>query len=411
MQHKGAIMDKRKIGFALAVSALGYFVDVYDIILFTAVRVSSLKSLLLTDDQITTVGIQLINIQLIGMLIGGLTWGILGDKRGRLSILFGSILLYSTATFANAFVTNIECYALLRFIAGFGLAGELGAGITLVNELMPKEKRGYGTMLIATSGVFGGIAGGLVGNLLSWQMAYMLGGLGGFLLFFLRMGVLESGLFTELKKQKNIKKGSLSLLLLSPKLLIKFMKCLIIGVPIWISIGLLMTLAPELGRALNVMGPITAAWAILFFNVGLGFGDLSSSLLSQLLRSRKKAVLLYLTLSLLTVISFLSLQEITPFLFYSFCALLGFSNGYWAIFMMISAEQFGTNLRATVATSAPNFVRGMVIPFSLILSTLKPTFGIILALEWITLFSIMLAFMAIISLRETFARSLDFVEG
>ncbi len=404
-------MDKRKLGFALAVSALGYFVDVYDIILFTAVRVSSLKSLLLTDEQITTVGIQLINIQLIGMLIGGLTWGMLGDKRGRLSILFGSILIYSSATFANAFVTNIETYAILRFIAGFGLAGELGAGITLVNELMSKEKRGYGTMLIATAGVFGGIAGGLTGNLLSWQMAYILGGLGGFLLFFLRMGVLESGLYNHIKEQKNIRKGSLLLLLLSPKLLTKYIKCLIIGVPVWISIGLLMTLAPELGRALNVIGPITAAWAILFFNVGLGLGDLSSSLLSQLLGSRKKAAMVYLTFSLITVITFLSQQEITPFLFYLFCVLLGFSNGYWAIFMMISAEQFGTNLRATVATSTPNFVRGMVIPFSLILSSLKVSFGIIVALEWITIVSILLAFWAISSLRETFATSLDFIES
>lgn len=403
-------MDKQKLGFALAVAALGYFVDVYDIILFTAVRVASLKSLLLTDEQITSVGIQLMNIQLIGMLIGGLTWGMLGDKRGRLSILFGSILIYSSATFANAFVTNIESYALLRFIAGFGLAGELGAGITLVNELMPKEKRGYGTMIIATSGVFGGIAGGLVGNLLSWQTAYILGGVGGFLLFFLRLGVFESGLFNQMKKQAHIKKGSLSLLLLSPKLLIKYLKCLVIGVPVWISIGLFMTLAPEISKALNVTGIITAAWAIMYFNIGLGLGDLSSSLLSQLLGSRKKAAMAYLALSFITVVTFFSLDNMTPSLFYFFCTLLGFSNGYWAIFMMISAEQFGTNLRATVATSAPNFVRGMVIPFSLLLSTLKLNFGLLLALEWITIISLLIAFFAIITLRETFASSLDFVE-
>ncbi len=404
-------MDKKNLWFAITVSALGYFVDVYDIILFSAVRVPSLRALGLAEDQITSVGLHLINLQLIGMLMGGIAWGILGDKRGRLSILFGSIFLYSSATLANAFVNSVEAYGILRFIAGFGLAGEMGAGITLVNELMSKEKRGYGTMIIATSGIFGGIAGGLVGNLLPWQTAYILGGLGGFLLLFLRLGVRESGLFIHIKSQKQVAKGSLLLFLKTPALLSKYLKCLLVGVPFWVFIGLFMALAPEIGKALNVSGPITAGWAILFFNIGLGFGDLTSSILSQILRSRKRAIMVYLSMTFLSVIAFLSLQDVSSNKFYFFCAVLGFGSGSWAIFIMIAAEQFGTNMRATVTASLPNFVRSMGIPFMAILNILKPQFGILFGLSVISMTSILLAFVAICSLKETFASNLDFVEG
>lgn len=403
-------MKKGNLSLVIAVSALGYLVDVYDVIIFTAVRVPSLQSLGLSPDQITSVGLLLINTQLIGMLLGGIFWGILGDKRGRLSTLFGSILLYSVATFANAFVTSVESYALLRFLAGFGLAGELGAGITLVTELMRKEKRGYGTMIIITAGVFGGILGGLVGNFLPWKMAYLLGGLGGFLLFFLRLGVFESKIFIEMKAKAKVKKGSLLMFVLSPKLSVKYLHCLFLGVPVWVSIGLLMTLAPEIGQALHITNPVTAAWAILFFNVGLGMGDLSSSLVSQWLGSRKKAAMIYICASFITVLTFMNLQGVSTQTFYLFCILLGLSNGYWAIFITITAEQFGTNLRSTVTTSAPNLVRGMVIPFSMLIGVLKPSIGLINALTLISIASLCLAFYSILSLRETFSQSMDFVE-
>lgn len=403
-------MNKKALSFAILVSALGYFVDVYDIILFSTVRVPSLRSLGLPEDEITTISLKLINIQLVGMLLGGITWGILGDKKGRLSILFGSILLYSSATLANAFVTNIETYAILRFIAGFGLAGELGGGITLVNELMSKEKRGLGTMIIVTSGIFGGIAGGLIGNFLPWQTAYIIGGLAGFFLLLLRMGVKESTLFNQIKNEKEVSKGNLLLFLKNPALLMKFLKCIAVGAPFWIFIGLFMAFAPELGQALNVSGPITAAWAILYFNIGLGLGDLSSSLLSQILSTRKKVVMIYLTLTSLVVISFLSLKEPSVSLFYFFCAALGLSSGSWALFIMLTTEQFGTNLRATVSASTPNFVRGMVIPFSLVLAFLKPKIGILWGLGLISLTCLMVAIMAICSLKETFATDLNFTE-
>lgn len=404
------IHQRKKLWFAIAVSALGYFVDVYDIILFAVIRVPSLKALSLSDEQITSVGLLLINLQLLGMLIGGLVWGVLGDKRGRLSVLFGSILLYSTANLANAFVTNVEQYAVLRFLAGFGLAGEFGAAVTLVSELMSKEKRGYGTTIITTAGVFGGIAGGLVGNLFSWQMAYVLGGCAGFVLLFLRLRVAESTLFMRLKTHEKIEKGNLWLFFKSPKFLVKYIKCLLVGVPFWIAVGLFMSLSPEIGKALEISTPILAGWAILFFNVGLGLGDISSGLLSQFLGSRRKVVTVFLFFSMLFSLGLLSLQEASAQCYYFFCALCGFGVGYWAVFNMIATEQFGTNFRATVAVSLPNFVRGMVVPASLLLSLLKSQVGLLWGLGLIMTVSLVLAWISLISLEETFAKSLEFVE-
>lgn len=404
-------MDNKKIGFAILVSALGYFVDVYDIILFNAVRVPSLQALGLAGEELTNVGLSLISLQLVGMLLGGLFWGMLGDKRGRLSILFGSIFLYSSATLANAYVSSVEMYGVLRFIAGFGLAGEMGAGVTLVNELISKEKRGYATMIIATLGILGGVAGGLAGNFLHWQTAYILGGCGGFLLLLLRMGVRESALFANIKNQQHVVKGSLLLLLSSPTLLAKYFKCLFVGLPFWVFVGLFMALAPEVGNALGVTDPVTPALAILYFNIGLGVGDLSSSIISQLLKSRKKAIQLYLSITFVSVLVFLTLKTPSSNVFYFFCALLGVGSGSWAVFLMIATEQFGTNLRATVTTSLPNFVRGMVIPFMALLGILKSQLGILSSLGVISLVSVAFAFMAICSLKETYGTHLDFLES
>lgn len=403
-------MSQKKLWLAVAVSALGYFVDVYDIILFSVIRVPSLKALGLSDELITTTGLRLINIQLIGMLIGGLLWGILGDKRGRLSILFGSIILYSSANLANAFVTNVEQYAVLRLLAGIGLAGELGAGITLVAELMSKEKRGIGTTIITTAGVFGGICGGLVGNLLSWQMAYILGGCAGFALLLMRLGLVESLMYSSVKQQAFIQKGNLYLFIKSPDLFKKYLCCLLVGVPFWIFVGLFMALAPEIGRALDVQGTITAGWAILFFNVGLGVGDMSSGLLSQWFGSRKKIVFSFLILACIFTLIFLSLPSVSPKIFYGFCSILGFCLGYWAVFLIMATEQFGTNIRATVAVSLPNFVRAMVVPFSLLLGVIKPEYGLLCSLGLIAIAGMVMAIGALFFLQETFAKSLDFVE-
>lgn len=404
-------MTNKTISLAIVVSALGYFIDVYDIILFSVVRVSSLSSLGLTEEAITEVGLRLLNIQLLGMLLGGIAWGILGDKKGRLFALFGSILLYSSATFANAFVHSIEAYTILRFIAGFGLAGELGGGITLVSELISKEKRGLGTMVVVGAGVLGGITGGLIGNIFAWQTAYVLGGIGGFSLLFLRMRVSDSCLFHEIQHDARVKKGNLCMLLKSATLRSKFLKCLCVGMPFWVFVGLFMALAPEVGSALHVQGKITAGWALLCFNVGLALGDFSSSLLSQIFQSRKSIVQLYLLLTFFVTVEFLLAEKVSTTSFYAFCTALGFASGFWALFIILVAEQFGTNLRATVSAAIPNLVRGLVIPFSFILMFIKPFVGILWGLGGIALTCILLALIAIHCLEETFSADLCFIES
>lgn len=408
------VMSKKPLAFpllALFVAALGYFVDVYDIILFSVVRVPSLQSLGLSSEAITSTGIFLIDLQLIGMILGGLFWGIMGDKHGRLSVLFGSILLYSIANLLNAWVMNVEQYAILRFLAGFGLAGELGAGITLISELISPKMRGYAVTLITISGALGGITAGFVGNLFSWQTAYLMGGMGGFLLLFLRWRVTESTLFLALKKAPLIKKGSLFLLIQKPTLFIRYIKCLLVGVPFWVSLGFFITFSPEIMKDLDIEGPYTAAWPMLFFNVGLSIGEIGGGLLSQWLGSRKKVALLYLSFAFLTILSFISLNHISTSLFYCLCGLLGMSMGYWVIFIMMSTELFGTNFRATATVSLPNMVRGTVVPLSILLSMCKPHLGLLASIQAIAIFSIAIAFLMVASLKETCERDLNFVEA
>jgi MFS family permease len=394
---------------ALLTAALGYFVDVYDIILFAVVRVSSLKELGFEGQALTQTGLMLLNVQLIGMVLGGLFWGILGDRRGRVSILFGSILLYSTANLINATVTGLYSYSFCRFFAGVGLAGEFGAGVTLISEMMSREKRGYGTMLIALCGVLGGITGGMMGDVLPWRWAYTVGGILGLGLLTLRWQVRESALFSELKESKK-SRGNLALFFHSPHLLKRYVQCLFLGVPIWVFIGIFMTLSPEIGKALGLSASVSAGKAILFFNVGFGLGDLGSSLLSQLLSSRKKSIYFFLTMTTLAISIFLSIQGASTQIFYAACIFLGFGAGYWAVFMMITAEQFGTNLRATVATSLPNLVRGCVVPLSVVIQSLTPHFGLLSSLRIVGLGVVGLALLSLTLLRETYGIDLNFLE-
>ena len=402
-------VSKNTLWLPILVSALGYFVDVYDIVLFSIVRITSLKSLGVTGEALTSVGMFLINIQLLGMLVGGLVWGVIGDKYGRLSVLFGSIILYSAANLANAFVTDVPSYAGLRFLAGFGLAGELGAGVTLVSEMMSQRNRGYGSMVVATAGVFGAITAGLIGDFFAWQTAYIIGAAMGFILLLLRMGVKESLLFAAIK-HKNIDKGNLWVLLKSPKLLKKYISCLLVGMPMWLFVGLFMALAPEIGKAMDLQGEVSVGKALLFFNIGWGLGDIGSSLLSQYLGSRKRAVRVFLSMVAFFLAGYLSLQGASTTLFYSLCALLGFGIGYWAIFVLMVSEQFGTNFRATATVSIPNIVRALVIPCSFILMALKPQVGLLWSLGLIGFSAIGIAWVALRSLKETFSASLDFVE-
>jgi len=391
------------------VAALGYFVDIYDLLLFSIVRVPSLHALQVPDDQLLSKGIYLINMQMAGMLIGGILWGILGDKKGRLSVLFGSILLYSAANIANGFVTNVDQYALLRFIAGIGLAGELGAGITLVAEVLPKEIRGYGTSLVASVGVLGAVLAYFIADMYDWRIAYFIGGGLGLALLVLRFNVFESGIFKHIK-EKNTSRGNFFMLFTSGKRFIKYLRCIMIGLPIWFVIGILITFSPEFGRAIGLAEPVNAGKAVMFSYIGLSLGDMSSGILSQLLKSRRKTVAIFVLLTCGIVAIYLLQRTQSLVVFYGLCLLLGFAIGYWALFVTIGAEQFGTNMRATVATTVPNFVRGSVNLFTPLFLLGTAHVGVLGSAGLILAGTALLALWAAWKMEETFGKDLDYLE-
>jgi putative MFS transporter len=395
---------------AVIVASLGYFVDIYDLLLFSIVRVPSLQSLGLSGQALTSSGIFLLNTQMIGLLVGGIIWGVLADKKGRLYVLFGSIFLYSVANIANGFVHSIESYAVWRFIAGLGLAGELGAGITLVAELMPKEKRGYATTIIASVGISGAVVGYFVANLFDWRTSYFIGGGLGLSLLLLRIGVAESGMFGK-TKEENVKRGDFFSLFQKDRFL-KYIRCIIIGLPLWFVVGILITLSPEFGKSLGVQGNVNAGAAVACCYGGLVFGDIASGLLSQYLKSRVKVIYVYLFLSIITISIYFLAHDTSLSHFYLICTVLGFSVGYWVIFMTIATEQFGTNLRATVTTTVPNLVRGSVVPLSLLLQYLTGALGgsLISAGIVVAVISLGLAFWALSHMQETFSKDLDYLE-
>ena len=397
---------------AVIVAALGYFVDIYDLILFSIVRVKSLASLGVTDPaQVTSQGLFLINMQMGGMLLGGILWGVLGDKRGRLSVLFGSILIYSLANIANGFVQTVEQYAWLRLIAGIGLAGELGAGITLVSESLPKEKRGYGTMIVATVGVSGAMLAYWVGEQLGWRNAYFVGGALGLALLVLRVSVVESGMFRQVETQTTVARGNFLSLFTNGPRLAKYLRVLLIGVPLWFVVGILITLAPEFGRALKLTGEVTAGLAVFWCYFGLVFGDFASGSLSQLWHSRNKALLLFLVFcGLMVGVYLFGIEGATPRTFYTVCFGLGLSVGFWALFVTVAAEQFGTNLRATVATTAPNFARGAVVGLVPAFKYLSGQLGFVPGAAVLGALTLVVAFWAVSTLPESYGKDLDYVE-
>lgn len=391
------------------VAALGYMVDMYDLFLFSIVRIPSMRSLNLSGDRLLQDGIMLLNLQMAGMLIGGIFWGIMGDKKGRLTVLFGSILIYSLANIANGFVTTIPQYAVLRFIAGFGLAGELGAGITLVTEILPKDRRGYGTTLVATMGVLGALLAYLVSHIFDWRASYFIGGGLGLILMALRVRVFESGIFIKLK-EKNVKRGDVLKLFNNKTRLLKYVNSILIGVPIWFVVGILLTFSPEFGQALGLDKPVEAGKAVMFAFAAQVLGNIVSGFLSQYLQNRKKVILLFILLSLLLVVVYLMVPFRSTTLFYALCACLGFCSGYWTIFITVAAELFGSDLRATVATTVPNFVRGAVIPLTMLFAMAKNYIGIIYGALVIGLVTYAVALIALIYLEETFKKDINYVE-
>jgi MFS transporter, putative metabolite:H+ symporter len=396
---------------AVVVSALGYFVDIYDLILFSIVRVKSLGDLGLVGPDVLDKGLLLLNLQMVGMLLGGLVWGVLGDRLGRVRVLFGSIVLYSVANLLNAFVTNVDQYAVLRFIAGVGLAGELGAAITLVSESLSTRGRGHGATIVAAVGVSGAILAGVIGAAVGWRVAYFIGGVLGLLLLFLRVRTFESNMFKRTVLQTGLARGDFLMILRSKERLVRYTKAIMIGVPLWFGVGILVTLSPEIARSLNVTGEVNAAQAVMLSYSGIALGDLASGLLSQRLRSRKTAALVFMVFSLLCAAAFTLAQGSSPSVIYAICFLMGFGMGYWAVFMMISSELFGTNLRATVTTSVPNFVRGSVVPMTLLFTFLKADFGIVGAAQIVGVLAFAGAFWAVLTIKETYGTDLEFVES
>jgi MFS family permease len=405
------VLTKTPFNIVVIVASLGYFVDIYDLILFGIVRVPSLKGIGITQDQLLIKGIFLLNLQMIGMLLGGIIWGIMGDKRGRLPVLFFTIALYSLANILNGFVQNMEQYAVLRFFAGLGLAGELGIGITLVSEVMHKDSRGYGTSMVSGIGIAGAVLGFLVADLFNWRVAYWVGGGLGLMLLILRISMYESGMFEKAKSEySHISRGNFFSIFTNLKRFLKYIYCIMIGMPVWYIIGILVIQSPEFGEALGIKGGIIGGKAVMWHYVGASIGSFLTGLISQWLRSRRKALFIsFVFLIIFTTWYFCSFGT-SAFIFYVILCILGLAQGYWAIFVTTASEQFGTNLRATVTTTVPNFVRGATVPISMSILFLKDKFDLWTAGVIVGTVCIGLAVVSVFLIEETFDKDLDYIE-
>ncbi|HNT21334.1 MAG TPA: MFS transporter [Saprospiraceae bacterium] len=403
---------KHLLSLPVIVAALGYFVDIYDLLLFGIVRIPSLKSLGLSETDISLVGTSILNWQMTGLLVGGVIWGVLGDKKGRLSVLFGSIITYSLANIACGFVQDGETYKVLRFIAGVGLAGELGAGITLVSESIPKHLRALGTSLVAGVGLMGAVVAYFTVEWFDWRTAYFVGGGMGLALLFLRIGVFESSFYKNIKTAAHVQKGNFFALFTKKDRLITYLKCIGIGLPSWYVIGVLLTFSNEYGNALGIAEPVSPGLSIMWAYIGLSAGDLSSGLVSHMLQSRKKAVLYFTLFTLAMVLIYLSGWVRSANGMYVLSALLGLGIGFWAMFVTIGAEQFGTNLRATAATTVPNMVRGTTVLMTSLFVFLKQAgWSVFAAAGGVGLIVFTIAFYSTLTIPETHGKDLDYLES
>ncbi len=414
MKHY-SVKEKFRIlfSFPVIIAALGYFVDIYDLLLFGIVRIPSLKSMGLDADKVGTI---IINYQMIGLVIGGIIWGVFGDKKGRLSVLFGSIIVYSLANIACGFIPQMNfadkgtIYAVLRFIAGIGLAGELGAGITLVSETLPKELRAIGTSIVAGFGVLGAVVAQFTVELAgSWTTAYIIGGCMGLVLLVLRISVAESGMFKTLKENTAIKRGDFFSFFTNKKLFAKYLKCVLIGIPIWYCIGILVFMANQFAPEMGIKS-IDPGKAIMWTYISTSVGDFSSGFISHALNSRKRTILAMLVFTIIGVALLLFTGNKTENMYYFYCGWIGLGCGFWAMFVTVAAEQFGTNLRSTATTSVPNMVRGSVPIMLVFFDYLKLNNGVIFSAAFVGLIAFSLAIYATLSIKETHNIELDYVE-
>jgi putative MFS transporter len=403
-----AAKTNRNVFFLILVASLGYFVDIYDLLVFSIVRKPSLLAIGVKPADVLPTGITIINWQMFGLLLGGLLWGVIGDKLGRIKVLFGSILLYSIANFANGYVQSVDMYIIIRFIAGIGLAGELGAGITLVAETMKKEKRGYGTMIVSVIGLFGAAAANMVAKH-GWQNAYFVGGGLGILLLILRIGTFESGMYKNLEKNE-VSRGNFLMLFTSFKRFWKYLCCILVGSANWFVVGVLITLSPEFGKALGGKIQLNAGDGVFYTYIGIAIGGLFAGLFSQVTKSRKLTVVVFLLISAASVIAYLSAKNITPQQFTWLCLFMGIGVGYWPIFVTIPAEQFGTNIRATVTTTVPNFIRASLIPINAVFAIFAKEYGMITSGYIMMAMLTLIALFSLSQLKETFSKDLNYLE-
>jgi len=423
-QHKKTAL----LSVPVIVAALGYFVDIYDLLLFSIIRVKSLKSLGLTDALIDTEGKFIISIQMYGLLLGGILWGMMGDKKGRLSVLFGSIVLYSLANIANGFVTTVNQYALARFIAGVGLAGELGAGITLVSELVPKETRGKATSIVAGVGLTGAVAAyfvahsfewmaeggntwaqGIVSAHYDWRICYFIGGFLGLMLLLLRVSVFESGMYKNIQHSK-VQKGNFLMFFNNGKRFKKYMLAILVGLPTWYVIGVLITFSKEFAERFGIKEPVDPGKSIMLAYVAISVGDLLIGFLSHWLGSRKKALYLFYSLTVISIALYFFQENGTATGMYAICMLMGFATGFWALFVTMAAEHFGTNLRATAATTVPNMVRGSLPLIIMLFNGLQPSLSYINAAAVTGVVVMAISITAVLMTEETFGKDLNFME-
>lgn len=396
------------LSLPVILAALGYFVDVMDVWIFAANRVASLKDLGVPAEYILDVGVYLLNMQMGGMFLGGLLFGVMGDKFGRTRVMFASILAYSIGTLANAFVQDIHTYAALRFISGVGLAGELGLAITLINEILPKEKRGYGAGIIAGFGIMGGVVAALMAHVIDWRVSYAIGGIAGLILLAFRMKVHESALFSTVPD--GTRRGSLWMLFSHRERAMKFIRWVCLTLPIWFIAGIMITFGPEIVK-MKYGIDITAAALIIVCTTAIAMGDFISAWISQIVKNRRVVIVFFMFTSLLAFLLFietrLTLNEIEIFFLY---ILMSLGVGCWILCVTAASESFGTNLRATVTTAVPNFSRGSAVLTTLSIAGLKNYMSLIEAVLWVGLVVFSLAFWAILSAPETFGKPLDYLE-
>ncbi len=409
-------LTDKKIVLTLIIASLGYFVDIYELLLFSIVRKPSLLGIGVLDNNIDMLeaSAKVINWQMVGLLIGGILWGVLGDKKGRLSVLFGSILLYSIANFATGYVQTVDQYAWARFIGGIGLAGELGAGITLVSEIMPKKNRGLGTSLVAGIGLLGAVFAYFVFKMTNdWRLCYKIGGVMGIALLLLRVSVAESTMFNQVKAV-NISRGNFFMFFTNKKRFKKYMLAILIGLPTWYVIGILMNYSNRFAADLYTDSLIDSGKATMFGYIGISIGDITIGLVSQYFQSRKKALFIFYGLTLCSSILYFSAFNNSDDTMYLICTLLGFSSGFWAIFVTMGAEQFGTNLRATAATTIPNMVRGALPLMNILfIEVFQEQWRLTLIQSGIAtgIIVMVIAFVAALFTEDTFKKDLNYVEG